>query len=140
MRLSPILVIASLALALTGSAATDTPARAADGATQVSRADLSFAAFAEDWISRVVARGQQASRAPRARPGSAGLVFTYRAVDPAFRTELRPTGRSASPYVGVLHFTEHTYTCSDVYGSRCTVTSSLPLAEVFRYRDGRWTY
>ena len=69
-----------------------------------------------------------------------GLLFTYRAVDDTFETELRPTGRPTSPYVGVLRYTEHTYTCNDVHASRCRVTSSLPMTEVFRYRGGRWTY
>jgi hypothetical protein len=140
MRLPSTLVVA-LALAwIPAAAPADPPAMLADGGTQASRAELSFASFAGDWMSRARARGDHASRAPRARPGSAGLVFSYRAVDPDYRTELRPTGRPVSPYVGVLHYTELTYTCSDVRGSRCAVTSSLPLAEVFRYRDGRWGY
>ncbi|MGH0028660.1 MAG: hypothetical protein ACQGVC_02630 [Myxococcota bacterium] len=104
------------------------------------QAEAAFQRFAEGWISKAVARGERASDAPRAREGSAGMVFTYQAVDQAFETELRPTGRPASPYVGVLRYTEHTYTCADVQGSDCKVTSSLPVTEVFRFRDGRWGY
>jgi hypothetical protein len=136
----PATLLLVLALSLPAGARADSQARHAGGATEVTRADLSFASFAEDWIARARARGEQASRAPRAHPSPAGLVFTYRAVDPEFETELRPTGRPTSPYVGVLHYQEHTYTCSDVRGSRCAATSSLPLTEVFRYRDGRWGY
>jgi hypothetical protein len=139
MRLPPTLVLALALASLPASAPAD-PAMLADGGTQVSRADLSFAAFAEEWIGRARSRGEQARKSPRAREGSDGIVFTYRAVDPDYQTELRPTGRTVSPYVGVLHYKELTYTCRDVHGSSCTVTSSLPLAEVFRYRDGRWGY
>jgi hypothetical protein len=139
MRLTPTFVIA-FALACIPAGAPAEPAMLADGGTQVSRADLSFASFAEEWIGRARNRGEQARRAPRAREGSEGIVFTYRAVDPDYETELRPTGRPVSPYVGIVHYKELTYTCGDAHGSRCAVTSSLPLAEVFRYRDGRWGY
>ena len=61
-------------------------------------------------------------------------------MDEQFLTELRPTGRPSSPYVGMLHYTEHVFTCNDVRGGGCAVTSSLPVTEVFRYRDGRWSY
>lgn len=103
-------------------------------------AERSFASFAEAWISKAVARGERDSDAPRARTGSAGLIFTYQAVGESFETELRPTGRPSAPYVGVLRYTEHTYTCADVEGSDCRVTSSLPVTEVFRFRGGRWGY
>jgi hypothetical protein len=61
-------------------------------------------------------------------------------VDDSFETEIRPTGRPSAPYVGVLHYTEHTYTCADALGNDCRVTSSLPVTEIFRFRDGRWGY
>lgn len=112
----------------------------AGGEAAAQRAERSFATFAEAWMDRALARSQRESRAPRAEPGASGLRFTYRAVDDAFETELRPTGRPVSPWVGMLHYTEHTYTCEDVHASRCRVTSSLPVTEVFRYRDGEWTY
>jgi hypothetical protein len=103
-------------------------------------AERSFDGFAREWIARAVARGQRASDAPRARSGAAGMAFTYRAVDEDFETELKPTGRPSVPWVGVLHYTEHTYTCADALGSDCRVTSSLPVTEIFRFRDGRWGY
>lgn len=140
MRLPGSFVVAFALAWITAGARADAPVMLADVGTQVSRAELSFASFAEEWISRARTRGEQASRAPRAHPGAAGMVFSYRAVDPDYRTELRPTGLSVSPYVGVLHYKELVYTCRDVQGSRCAVTSSQPLTEVFRYRDGRWTY
>ncbi len=93
------------------------PAMIAPGDGGDSRAERSFSFFAEEWIGRAVARGARDSKAPRAHPRSDGLVFTYRAVDEQFVTELRPTGRPSSPYFGVLHYTEHLFTCEDVRGA-----------------------
>lgn len=138
MRASPsLLAVLSLFLAQN---AWSSPAMIALGDSGSSRAESSFSSFAEQWIGRAVARGARDSKAPRAHSRSAGLVFTYRSVDEQFVTELRPTGRPSSPYVGVLYYTEHVFTCNDVRGAGCTVTSSLPVTEVFRYRDGRWSY
>ena len=116
------------------------PVMIAPGDASASRAGDSFESFAEEWMGRALARSERDRKAPRAHQRSLGLLFTYRAVDDAFETELRPTGRPTSPYVGVLRYTEHTYTCDDVHASRCRVTSSLPLTELFRYRGGRGTY
>jgi hypothetical protein len=131
-----VLLLTGLAGAvLAGSPAMVQPAdHAATGVEE------SFASFAEDWIGRALARGERDRSAPRAQPGASGLVFTYRQVAEDFETELRPTGRPAAPFVGVIRYTEHTYTCSDVKGTDCTRTSALPLTEVFRFRDGRWGY
>ncbi len=86
------------------------PAMIAPGDGGDSRAERSFSSFAQEWIGRAVARGARDSKAPRAHPRSEGLVFTYRAVDEQFLTELRPTGRPSSPSVGVLHYTEQLFT------------------------------
>lgn len=129
-----------LTLFLLAATAAASPAMIARGDAGASTANTSFASFAEDWMGRAQARGTRDSKAPRAHPGAAGLIFTYRAVDEQFETELRETGRPTSPYVGVLYYTEHTFTCQDVMGGGCRVTSSLPVTEVFRYRDGRWSY
>ena len=138
MRASPsLLAVLSLFLA---PSAWSSPAMIAPGDSGASRAERSFSSFAEQWIDRAVARSARDSKAPRAQPRSLGLVFTYRAVDEKFLTELRPTGRPSSPYVGVLRYTEHLFTCRDLQGGGCAVTSSLPVTEVFRYRGGRWSY
>ena len=108
-----------------------------DGAQQ---ARESFQGFAEGWIAKAMARGERESDTPRARSGSAGMIFTYESVGEDFETEIRSTGRPSAPWVGVLHYTERTFTCADALGNDCRVTSSLPVTEIFRFRDGRWTY
>ena len=45
-----------------------------------------------------------------------------------------------TPYVGVLHYTEHVVQCADLRGTACHVVATLPVTEVFRLRDGRWVY
>ena len=106
----------------------------------VAQAKSSFDGFARQWIAKALARSEREGEAPRARSGAAGMTFTYQAVAEDFDTELRPTGRPSAPWVGVLHYTEHTYTCADALGKECHITSSLPMTEVFRFRDGSWGY
>ena len=91
-------------------------------------------------MERARARGERDRERPRARPAADQLVFTYRAVAEEFETDLQPTGRPGAPWVGVLRYTERTFVCDDAQGATCHVTSSVPVVEVFRYRDGRWTY
>ncbi len=128
-------ILASATGALAGSPAMIAPADPAEAS-----AERTFSSFAGDWMQRARARGAREAGAPRAKTGSAGLIFVYRTVADDFETELRPTGRPAAPYVGVLHYTEQTFACDDVAASRCRMTSTLPVSEVFRYRGGRWSY
>jgi hypothetical protein len=32
------------------------------------------------------------------------------------------------------------YTCSDAKATRCSVASTTPVTEIFRFQDGRWVY
>lgn len=133
-----LLVVLCVWFVATGVAAG--PAAIAPAEAAASRAEVSFDAFAGHWMGRALARGERERRAPRAQTSSKGMFFTYRTVAGEFETELRPTGRPRAPYVGVLRYTEHTFTCEDLLGSRCRISSSLPVTEVFRYRAGRWGY
>lgn len=138
----PLAGLAALAVLLCTASAesAEGPSMIADGEPAAARVEASFESFAAAWMDRALARSRRDSQAPRAQQGASGLRFIYRAVDDSFETELRATGRPSAPYVGVLHYTEHTYTCDDVRASRCRVSSSLPVTEVFRYRDGEWSY
>jgi hypothetical protein len=103
-------------------------------------AEASFEAFARDWMARVRARGERERANPRLTPGAREIVATYREVGPGFETQLQATGRPAAPYVGVLHYTENVFTCSDLHATDCHVVSAQDVTEVFRLRDGRWVY
>ena len=77
---------------------------------------------------------------PSIRPGAAKSVVTYRGFGDDYQVELRPTGHPASPFIGILRYTEQVYTCREASGSDCSVASSVPVTEIFRYQAGRWVY
>ena len=87
--------------------------------------------------------GQQrtaADQKPTLRPGAANAVVTYRDYGDEFTVELRPTGHAAAPYVGILRYNEQIFSCAEVAGENCTLSSSIPVTEIFRYQGGRWIY
>ena len=105
-----------------------------------SSAEASFREFARDWMTHVQARGERERANPRLMPGAREVFATYREVGSEFETQLEPTGRSDSPYVGVLRYTESVYSCSDLRASNCHAVSTEPVTEVFRLHDGHWVY
>jgi len=104
----------------------------------VEAATSSFESFAAERIGKLRARAELARERATLQPGAREPVATYRASAEPFETELRHTGRPASPYVGVLRYTQRVYSCEDLSAKRCRVASSIPITEVFRYRDGEW--
>ena len=54
--------------------------------------------------------------------------------------EVKPTGSVSNPYVGILHYTEEVYNCSDAAHKNCTLVDSSPVTEIFRYQNGKWVY
>jgi hypothetical protein len=104
------------------------------------RAGAAFDAFSAQWMAR--AHGAElAGRAnPSVAPGTATPLVTYRGYGDDYALELRPTGNPNAPYVGLLRYTEHVYSCSSVDASDCTIVSSVPMTEIFRYLSGRWRY
>lgn len=57
-----------------------------------------------------------------------------------YETQVKPTKSAQTPFVGILRYKEHTYTCLRDDSTRCTVTRSVPVSEIFSFRNGRWTY
>jgi hypothetical protein len=120
-------------------AAADPPARIAPDAASAAVSD-SFESFARDWMSRAQQRAARDRANPRLAPGARDLVATYREVGPGFETELQATGRPGAAWVGVLRYSEQVMACADLRASNCHVVSTVPVTEVFRFRDGRWVY
>jgi hypothetical protein len=104
------------------------------------RAERAFEEFAADWMSRVHALEQKARSSPSVKAGASDPVFTYRGYGDDYTVELRPTGHARAPYVGLLRYTEHLYSCATLEANRCSIASTVPVTEVFRYKNGRWTY
>jgi hypothetical protein len=104
------------------------------------RAAASFEDFARQFMAKARGHEERERRKPRVAAGPGSAIFTYRGYGEEYRTELRPTGQAAAPFVGLLHYTEHVYSCKDLESGACTVASSAPVTEIFRYRGGRWVY
>lgn len=130
-------VVAVLALALAAPAAAGPPKPEATGRE---RAELAFRDFAREFMAQAHAQEQSERRRPRVAAGPGSPIVTYRGYGDEFRTELRETGNAAAPWVGLLHYTERVYSCRDASGSECTLASTVPVTEVFRFRGGRWAY
>jgi hypothetical protein len=141
--MTPIRAIArgaciALVLLLPAAACATPPAAPAEPVDQGAR--LSFSRFAKDWMGKMQ-RLQVKNRAqPSVRPGATKPVVTFRGYGSDFTTELKATGHPQAPYVGILRYLEHLYTCTDPDGKRCSLASTTPVTEIFRFQNGRWVY
>jgi len=104
------------------------------------RAEQAFERFAAGWMEKVRALEERHRESPTVKRGTERPLVTYRGYGDDYEVELRPTGRPRSPYVGLLRYTEYLYSCRDVEASSCSVASTVPVTEIFRYQDGRWSY
>ena len=104
------------------------------------RARTSFSDFARSWMAKMQENEAQNRENPTVQPGPGENIVTYRGFDEGFTVELRPTGHPVAPFVGILRYNEQVYSCNGVDASKCSVASSLPVTEIFRYQGGRWVY
>ena len=114
----------------------------ADGAAAIapadSRAHASFQKFAQSWMDKVHRMAKE--QKPTARPGAGNTMVTYREYGDDFTVELRPTGHAKAPYVGILRYSEQIFSCRGARSGNCTMSSQIPVTEIFRFQDGRWIY
>lgn len=114
---------------------------AAAGAVDSETAQASFDRFAATWMGKMNRDAAAPSGASAVRlVSSSGADVTYRGYADEFHTELRPTGDSSVPFVGILHYTERLYRCSGPGRTGCSVVESSPVTEFFPYEGGRWKY
>jgi len=137
-KLISICTIAVALLLLAAPALADDVASIPDSADE--RARASFSEFARTWMAKMEENEAQNRENPTVQPGPSENIVTYRGFDDAFTVELRPTGHPSAPFVGILRYNEQVYSCDGVDASKCTVASSLPVTEIFRYQGGRWVY
>ena len=104
------------------------------------RARVALSNFAESWMGKMENNEAQNRLRPTVRPGATQSVITYRGFSDDYKVELRPTGHPNAPYIGILRYTEQVYTCNQGASSSCSVASSVPVTEIFRYQAGRWIY
>ncbi len=142
-RLSPLRIInicmvtAALLLMVAPSFADDVAA-IPDSADE--RARTSFSDFARSWMAKMAETEAQNRKNPTVQPGPSENLVTSRGFGEDFTVELRPTGHPSAPFVGILRYNEQVYSCKGIDASKCSVSSSLPVTEIFRYQGGRWVY
>ncbi len=129
------------ATAVTGLALAAAPALADDPGA-IAPADTSakaaFTKFAESWMDKV--QRMAAEQKPTVSPGASSTVVTYRDYTDEFSMELRPTGHAKAPYVGILRYNEQIFSCRNIETNDCSLSSQIPVTEIFRYQEGRWVY
>jgi hypothetical protein len=105
------------------------------GADQkMAQARSAFDAFTQNWMDKL--RGSSALQTVSASSGGR----TVKRFSTTHTEEVKPTGSPSNPYVGVLHYTEESYSCSDAAQKNCTLVDSTPVTEIFRYQNGQWVY
>ena len=116
----------------------DSPASISDASR--TRAEDQFQKFAKTWMANVQRLQTQDRSKPTVRASAGGTQASYRGYSDDFTVELRPTGHPSAPYVGLLRYTELMYSCPSANATDCTVASRVPVTEIFRYENGRWSY
>jgi hypothetical protein len=132
------LVAACALLVLPATAMADSPAAISDASR--SRAEDQFHQFAKTWMANVQRLQTQDRDKPTVRAGANGTQVSYRGYGDDYSVELRPTGHPSAPYVGLLRYTELMYSCPSASSKDCSVSSRVPVTEIFRYENGRWSY
>ena len=126
-----------LILGLAMAAAANPPAAIPNTDPAHQRAERSFNEFAKGWMQKM-ARVESANRAhPKlASNGNA----SYRGYADDFQIELKPTGSSTAPWVGILRYNEMLYTCMDRMAKSCSPSNTTRVTEIFRFQGGKWIY
>jgi len=125
-------------LVLPATAMADSPASISDA--RQSRAEDQFNQFAKTWMAKVQRLQTEDRDKPTVRAGGSGTQLSYRGYADEYTIELRPTGHPSAPFVGLLRYTELMYSCPSVGSPNCSVASRVPVTEIFRYENGRWSY
>jgi len=104
------------------------------------RAERSFDEFAKGWMQKM-ARAESDNRAHPKLESSGGVtVASYRGYDDDYKIELKPTGSTTAPWVGILRYNEFQYGCADKAAKNCSPTKTTRVTEIFRFQGGKWVY
>ncbi len=134
------LVITCVLLVAAAPAAADSLAAIPDAISADDSALSSFSVFAKKWMAKMEIAEARNRENPTVGPGPSQNLVTYRGFGKDFTVELRPTGQPSSPFIGILRYSEQIYSCREVAASNCSVASSIPVTEIFRYQSGHWIY
>jgi hypothetical protein len=126
------------ALLLVAPATADDVGSIADSGDENARA--SFGVFAKSWMAKMQRVEEDNKNSPTIRRGASANFVGYRGFGDDYSVEMRPTGHPSAPFIGILRYTERMYSCRESASSRCSIASSSPVTEIFRYSSGSWRY
>ena len=106
----------------------------------LAKAKSSFDRHARSWMAGLEKNEAENRRTAPVYSVAAEPVIRFDGYSDDFETQVKPTGHAGAPFVGILRYKEHLYTCLRDEASRCTVSRSVPVSEIFSFKNGRWTY
>ncbi|HJO21947.1 MAG: hypothetical protein QF890_00115 [Myxococcota bacterium] len=130
--------ILALLLAIAAPAWAGSPAAIPDSGRH--QAEVSFQEFATTWMGKVRKLEMKNRTKPTVIRSAADPLLTYRGYGDDYSVELQPTGHPQAPYLGLLRYTEHVYSCKGIDAIECRIASTIPITEIFRFQYGRWNY
>jgi hypothetical protein len=129
------LLVASAALSQSAP-----PASVAPSSDAERKAAASLDVFASQWMRKMERVEDDNRRKPQVVRNARSTEVTYRGYTNDFKVELRPTGVPGAPFVGLIRYGEQLFSCSDPGATRCGVSHTTPVTEIFRFQNGRWIY
>jgi hypothetical protein len=140
MRIARLTVSSFLALGIATAALAGPPAAIPNPDPAHQRAERSFDDFAKGWMQKMARLESQNRAKPALASQSGATVASYRGYENDYAIELKPTGSSSAPWVGILRYHELTYTCADKSTASCAPSKKLRVTEIFRFQGGKWVY
>lgn len=126
-----------LTLGLAMAASANPPAAIPNTDPAHQRAERSFNEFAKGWMQKMA--GLESANRAKPKLASNGNA-SYRGYADDFQIELKPTGSSTAPWVGILRYHEMLYTCMDRTAKSCSPSKTTRVTEIFRFQGGKWVY
>jgi len=116
------------------------PAAADSTEADLEDARGAFEVHARSWMADLEANEATNRRNAPVYSVASEAVIRFDGYGDEYETQVKPTGSAQAPFVGILRYKENTYTCLRDDEARCTVTRSIPVSEIFSFRNGRWIY
>jgi hypothetical protein len=129
-----------LVAAPVGAAADDVGGAGFEIAPGLAEAKSAFELHAKSWMADLEKSEAENRRKAPVYGVADEAVIRFDGYGDEYETQVKATGHAAAPYVGILRYRENLYTCLRNDASRCTVTRSVPVSEIFSFKNGRWTY
>jgi len=103
-------------------------------------AKWTFEQHAKSWMADLEKSEAENRRKAPVYSVASEAVIRFEGYGDDWETQVKPTGSRSTPFVGILRYKENVYTCLRDDETRCTVTQSVPVSEIFSFRDGHWAY